>query len=147
MLFNKESAKLTQQTANVSLVWELLFPKLKKYLYCQKIPGTNRFFLPLDVNITELLTSEEVAVLQNDVLCVPDDNTQLVSAQTHLSLNDRIPKQRWQTLFYCVFGKSHPFGFRGEMSTGGPGCGRSIGNMSTHIWTWPYMYMHTNVGS
>lgn len=56
-------------------------------------------FLPLDVNITELLTSEEVAVLQNDVLCVPDDNTQLVSAQTHLSLNDRIPKQRRQTTF------------------------------------------------
>lgn len=40
-------------------------------------------------------------------------------------------------LIYWKLHSSHPFGFRGEMSTAGPGWGESMGNMSTHIWTWP----------
>lgn len=32
----------------------------------------------------------------------------------------------------------YPLGLRGEMSTGGPGWGISIGKMSTHICRWPW---------
>ncbi len=40
------------------------------------------FVLPFDVDITGLLTREEVAVLQNHIFCVPDDDTQLIPGHT-----------------------------------------------------------------
>lgn len=46
-----------------------------------------RLLLPFDVDVTGLLSSQEVGVLQNHILCVPDDDTQLVPEHTHLGVS------------------------------------------------------------
>lgn len=79
--------------------------------------------LPFDVDVTGLLTGQEITVLKNHVFRVPDDDTQLIPARMHSHTHIKMGFGVW------VFkgkgtkaeGAAHPLGFRGAMSTAGPG--------------------------
>ena len=76
----------------------------------------------LDVDIRHLFASENIVVLANDLISIPDDYSQLVFF--------RLSWRNIDLNFHLLPSSKKPL-------PGGPGAGMSIGNISTHISTFP----------
>lgn len=73
--------------------------------------------------------------------------------EKHKQVFISITKPSQGVAWWCHGSLTYPLGLRGDMSTGGPRLGISIGKMSTHICSWPWGTLtklhqslyHTNV--
>ena len=117
----------------------------------QRIPVVNICLLflstwkpALDIDITHLLT-HKVSFIKFDISCVPNNDSQLVSVQTFKKLYSQLNNQfterntRYNLCVKTSYDKTQTYflGTLAEISTGGPGSPRLVGNTSTQHCSLP----------